>query len=94
MKLQKNVSKAFCALGLCGVLSSWATMAFVWMGLLTASYVGYCVGEGIAEWVALWGKHGIRSLSSGLDIPTSQAERVIHADFAIVYPEGRSRRTH
>jgi len=51
-------------------------------------------GEGIAEWVALWGKHGIRSLSSGLDIPTSQAERVIHADFAIVYPEGRSRRTH
>jgi len=57
MKLQKNVSKVFCALGLCGVLSSWATMAFVWMGLLTASYVGYCVTAGLFGTALVLGKN-------------------------------------
>jgi len=57
MKLQKNVSKVFCALGLCGVLSSWATMAFVWMGLLTASYVGYCVTASLFGTALVLGKN-------------------------------------
>lgn len=42
-KSQKALGKHFQALGLSGVLCSWATLAFIWLGLSRASTVGFCV---------------------------------------------------
>jgi len=47
IKSKKNLKKHFRTIGISGVLFSWTTMAFVWLGSATASYVSYCLTAGL-----------------------------------------------
>jgi hypothetical protein len=48
----------------------------------------------IAEWVSLWNKKGLTSLSSAADIPQDRFSDMEKANFAIVYPHFRSLFNH
>jgi hypothetical protein len=45
--MKEKLKRHFNTIGLIGVFCSWATLAFVWMGLITASYVGFSVTAGL-----------------------------------------------
>jgi len=55
-KSKKNLKRHFRTIGLSGVLCSWTTMAFVWFGLATASYVSYCLTAGLFGLAIIAGK--------------------------------------
>jgi len=55
-KSKKNLKKHFRTIGISGVLCSWTTMAFVWFGLATASYVSYCLTAGLFGLAIMVGK--------------------------------------
>jgi len=48
----------------------------------------------IAEWVSLWKKNELLSLSSAADIPQAHFGEIKRASFAIVYPHLRSNFNH
>jgi hypothetical protein len=47
MEMKERLKKHFNAIGLVGIICSWTTLAFVWMGLMTASYVGFSLTAGL-----------------------------------------------
>jgi hypothetical protein len=57
MKIKQNLKKYFRVIGLSGVFCSWTTMAFVWMGSATASYVGYSLTAGLFGLAIVLGKN-------------------------------------
>jgi len=57
MKIKQNLKKYFRIIGLSGVFCSWTTMAFVWMGSATASYVGYSLTAGLFGLAIILGKN-------------------------------------
>jgi hypothetical protein len=57
MKIKQNLKKYFRVIGLSGVFCSWTTMAFVWMGSTTASYVGYSLTAGLFGLAIVLGKN-------------------------------------
>jgi hypothetical protein len=57
MKMKNNLKKYFKVIGLSGVFCSWTTMTFVWMGLATASYVGYSLTAGLFGLALVLGKN-------------------------------------
>jgi len=57
MKIKQNLKKYFKVIGLSGVFCSWTTMAFVWMGLATASYVSYSLTAGLFGLAIALGKN-------------------------------------
>ena len=57
MKIKQNLKKHFRIIGLSGVFCSWTTMAFVWMGSATASYVGYSLTAGLFGLAIILGKN-------------------------------------
>ncbi|MFQ6037164.1 MAG: hypothetical protein ACE5LV_00960 [Candidatus Aminicenantales bacterium] len=46
-KIRNRLERGFQAIGISGVVCSWVTLAFIWLGLVTASYVGYVVTAGL-----------------------------------------------
>jgi hypothetical protein len=57
MEMKETLRKHFKIIGLIGILCSWTTLAFVWMGLMTASYVGYSLTAGLFGTAILVGKN-------------------------------------
>jgi hypothetical protein len=57
MKKKNNLAKLFKAFGFSGIICSWTTMALVWMGLATASYVSYCLTAGLFGLAIVAGKN-------------------------------------
>lgn len=57
MKIKQNLKKYFRIIGLSGVFCSWTTMAFVWLGSATASYVGYSLTAGLFGLAIVLGKN-------------------------------------
>lgn len=53
---KKNLKKHFRTIGISGVVCSWTTMAFVWFGLATASYISYCLTAGLFGLAIMAGK--------------------------------------
>lgn len=47
MEMKKSLKRYFTIIGITGILCSWTTLAFLWMGLVTASYVGYTLTAGL-----------------------------------------------
>jgi hypothetical protein len=47
MEMKERLKKHFKIIGLVGIVCSWTTLAFVWMGLMTASYIGYTLTAGL-----------------------------------------------
>jgi len=47
MEMKQSLKRYFAVIGITGILCSWTTLAFVWMGLMTASYVGYTLTAGL-----------------------------------------------
>jgi hypothetical protein len=47
MEMKERLKKHFNAIGLIGIICSCSTLAFVWMGLMTASYVGFSLTAGL-----------------------------------------------
>jgi hypothetical protein len=47
MEMKEKLKKHFNTIGLVGIICSWTTLAFVWMGLMTASYVGFSLTAGL-----------------------------------------------
>ena len=45
--MKKSLKKYFTIIGITGIVCSWTTLAFVWMGLVTASYIGYTLTAGL-----------------------------------------------
>jgi hypothetical protein len=45
--MKQKLKKHFNTIGLIGIFCSWTTLAFVWMGLMTASYVGFSLTAGL-----------------------------------------------
>lgn len=56
-KSRKNLKRHFRTIGITGVVFSWTTVAFVWLGSATASYVSYCLTAGIFGLAILAGKN-------------------------------------
>ena len=54
---KKNLRKHFQTIGITGVVCSWTTMAFVWFGLATASYISYCLTAGLFGLAMVAGKN-------------------------------------
>jgi hypothetical protein len=46
-KSKKSLKKHYRTIGISGVVFSWTTMAFVWLGFATASYISYCLTAGL-----------------------------------------------
>lgn len=57
IKSKKNLKKHFRTIGISGVLFSWTTMVFVWLGSATACYVSYCLTAGLFGLAILAGKN-------------------------------------
>ena len=57
MEMKKSLKKHFKLIGITGILCSWTTMAFVWMGLMTASYIGYSLTAGLFGVAIMVGKN-------------------------------------
>ncbi len=57
MKIKHNLKRYFKVVGLSGIFCSWTTMAFVWMGSATASYVGYSLTAGLLGLAIFLGKN-------------------------------------
>jgi hypothetical protein len=57
MKNKQNLKKYFKVIGFSGVFCSWTTMAFVWMGLATASYISYSLTAGLFGLAIVVGKN-------------------------------------
>lgn len=45
-EMKQKLQKHFKLIGLIGIFCSWTTLAFVWIGLMTASYVGFSLTAG------------------------------------------------
>jgi hypothetical protein len=45
--MKQTLKKHFKTIGMIGILCSWTTLAFVWMGLMTASFVGFSLTAGL-----------------------------------------------
>jgi hypothetical protein len=57
VEMKKSLKKYFAVFGITGILCSWTTLAFVWMGLMTASYVGYSLTAGLFGAAIVLGKN-------------------------------------
>jgi len=57
MEMKEKLKKHFTLIGLLGILCSWTTLAFVWMGLMTASYIGFSVTAGLFGTAMVLGKN-------------------------------------
>lgn len=57
MRIKDNFKRYFKVIGLSGVFCSWTTMAFVWLGLATASYVSYSLTAGLFGLALVLGKN-------------------------------------
>jgi hypothetical protein len=57
IKMKDKLRKHFKVIGFTGIICSWTTMAFVWMGLMTASYVGYSLTAGLFGIAMVVGKN-------------------------------------
>jgi hypothetical protein len=57
MEMKKSLTRYFKVIGITGILCSWTTLAFVWMGLMTASYVGYTLTAGLFGAAIVLGKN-------------------------------------
>jgi hypothetical protein len=57
MEMKNSLKKYFNVIGITGILCSWTTMAFVWMGLMTASYIGYTLTAGLFGVAIVVGKN-------------------------------------
>jgi len=57
MRIKNNLKRYFKVIGLTGVFCSWTTMAFIWLGLATASYVGYSLTVGLFGLTLVLGKN-------------------------------------
>ena len=57
VEMKEKLRKHFKIIGLIGILCSWTTLVFVWMGLMTASYVGYSVTAGLFGAAIVLGKN-------------------------------------
>ena len=55
--MKEKLKKHFKTIGFLGILCSWTTLAFVWMGLMTASYVGYSLTAGLFGTAIVLGKN-------------------------------------
>jgi len=55
--MKESVRKNFKVIGITGILCSWTTLAFVWLGLMTASYVGYMLTAGLFGTAIVLGKN-------------------------------------
>ena len=55
--MKERLKKHFKEIGLIGILCSWKTLAFVWMGLMTSSYVGFGVTAGLFGTAIVLGKN-------------------------------------
>jgi hypothetical protein len=55
--MKERLKKHFKIIGLIGILCSWTTLAFVWMGLMTASYIGYSLTAGLFGMAIMVGKN-------------------------------------
>jgi len=55
--MKEKLKKHFNTIGILGILCSWTTMAFVWMGLMTASYIGYTLTAGLFGVAIVVGKN-------------------------------------
>ena len=45
--MKQKLKKHFNMIGMIGIFCSWTTVAFVWMGLMTASFVGFSLTAGL-----------------------------------------------
>ncbi len=54
--MKKSLTKYFKVIGITGILCSWTTLAFLWMGLMTASYIGYTLTAGLFGTAIVLGK--------------------------------------
>ncbi len=57
MEMKEKLKKHFKIIGLIGIICSWTTLAFVWMGLMTASYIAYSLTAGLFGTAILVGKN-------------------------------------
>lgn len=57
MEMKKSLKKYFNVIGITGILCSWTTLAFLWMGLMTASYIGYTLTAGLFGTAMVLGKN-------------------------------------
>jgi hypothetical protein len=57
MEMKKSLKKYFNVIGIIGILCSWTTLAFLWMGLMTASYIGYTLTAGLFGTAMVLGKN-------------------------------------
>ncbi len=55
--MKRKLKKHFKAIGFTGIICSWTTLAFLWMGLMTASYVGYSLTAGLFGMAMILGKN-------------------------------------
>jgi hypothetical protein len=57
IKMKEKLKKHFKVIGFTGIVCSWTTLAFLWMGLMTASYVGYSLTAGLFGITMILGKN-------------------------------------
>jgi hypothetical protein len=57
MEMKEKLKKYFKVIGITGILCSWTTLAFLWMGLMTASYIGYTLTAGLFGMAIVLGKN-------------------------------------
>jgi len=57
IKMKNKLRKHFKIIGFTGIVCSWTTLAFLWMGLMTASYVGYSLTAGLFGIAMVLGKN-------------------------------------
>jgi hypothetical protein len=55
--MKNKLKKHFDIIGIIGIVCSWTTLAFLWMGLMTASYVGYSLTAGLFGIAMVLGKN-------------------------------------
>jgi hypothetical protein len=57
IRMKEKLKKHFKIIGFTGIICSWTTLAFLWMGLMTASYVGYSLTAGLFGMAMILGKN-------------------------------------